>query len=62
VGARPVVEAASCVVVRENRLTCITTRRSARSDCNRMSDVMKKSTDIIEDIYGDCGVTPPADT
>ena len=23
---------------------------------------MKKSTDIIEDIYGDCGVTPPADT
>jgi hypothetical protein len=28
----------------------------------QMSDVMKKSADIIEDIYGDCGVTPPADT
>ena len=28
----------------------------------QMSDVMKMSADTIEDIYGDCGVTPPADT
>jgi hypothetical protein len=28
----------------------------------QMSDVMKRSADIIEDIYGDCGITPPADT
>jgi hypothetical protein len=28
----------------------------------QMSDVMKMSADTLEDIYGDCGVTPPADT
>ena len=28
----------------------------------QMSDVMKMSADTIEDIYGDCGVTPPVDT
>ena len=28
----------------------------------QMSDVMKRSADTLEDIYGDCGVTPPADT
>jgi hypothetical protein len=28
----------------------------------QMSDVMKLSADTIENIYGDCGVTPPADT
>ena len=28
----------------------------------QMSDVMKRSADTIEDIYGDCGVTPPTDT
>ena len=27
-----------------------------------MSDVMKMSADTLEDIYGDCGITPPADT
>ncbi|HWH56896.1 MAG TPA: hypothetical protein VN682_04645 [Terriglobales bacterium] len=27
-----------------------------------MSDVMKMSADTPEDIYGDCGITPPADT
>ena len=28
----------------------------------QMSDVMKVSADTLEDIYGDCGLTPPADT
>jgi len=28
----------------------------------QMSDVMKVSADTLEDIYGDCGITPPADT
>jgi hypothetical protein len=28
----------------------------------QMADAMKISADTIEDIYGDCGVTPPPDT
>jgi hypothetical protein len=28
----------------------------------QMADVMKVSADTLEDIYGDCGATPPPDT